>query len=594
MKKLVMLGFIILLSFNFVESDSINWCFCEEPGCPTIFWHLGPNYCFTDSDCTQTFRRFPQLGYGTYRLGVGEAGPSLGDPEYTFQAPNSCSTPGGCAEPYILDPNDDYGRITIPANTYDIQDYVFFGFWQACEPMGEVFGINWQYVRPFGELAMFTTQCNTDSDCHVITERQFREFHGDVAVRLTQDSTVWYEDTLAPSSIEIYNFEGYGYITFDVPSNTFGPGEVYMQVYDLIWEVPISEQSGGYTVLDFVGPPVTLQIDVTPETCWTHLDCDIEIDVLNVPIDLVNQNFGFSGVWNDGPIDLNDPGVAVGGNTVYYTIPSGTIGSAGTLNVHYQDEDLYQEDMDTINIVLPTCVPDGCSGICPPGCTIVEDEDCACQDDDGCCGIGCDDGNDNDCLPTCVPDATCDGICNPGCTVVEDLDCGCQDGDGCCGIACTHMNDDDCPISLFCGDGVITPPEVCDCGFDGVCDASELGGEDCTTIGMGYDGGTLDCAIGCLAFNVGGCTYSGGGPGPGPVAGPDEYIVYGLCSDDGDGDEYGEMNWTMYANSGLSIDNGFTGCVLDIEDASGFSIVSFLMFIGTLFGFYFYNKKIFK
>ena len=52
----------------------------------------------------------------------------------------------------------------------------------------------------------------------------------------------------------------------------------------------------------------------------------------------------------------------------------------------------------------PTCIPlicspDGCSGICPVDCTIAEDPDCGCQDDNGCCGIGCNYTNDNDCLP---------------------------------------------------------------------------------------------------------------------------------------------------------------------------------------------------
>ena len=44
-----------------------------------------------------------------------------------------------------------------------------------------------------------------------------------------------------------------------------------------------------------------------------------------------------------------------------------------------------------------TCTPDGCNGNCPPGCTVNEDPDCGCLDNDGCCGIGCDFTNDNDC-----------------------------------------------------------------------------------------------------------------------------------------------------------------------------------------------------
>lgn len=43
------------------------------------------------------------------------------------------------------------------------------------------------------------------------------------------------------------------------------------------------------------------------------------------------------------------------------------------------------------------CVPDGCNANCPAGCTVAEDPDCGCQDGNGCCGIGCDSTNDNDC-----------------------------------------------------------------------------------------------------------------------------------------------------------------------------------------------------
>ena len=139
---------------------------------------------------------------------------------------------------------------------------------------------------------------------------------------------------------------------------------------------------------------------------------------------------------------------------------------------------------------------------------------------------------------------------------------------------------------VSCDNGTIDPGEDCD-GLD-------LNGETCES--LGWDNGSLGCypaghVSGCI-FNETGCYNLTGGPGPGPVAGPDEYIVYGLCSDDGDGDEYGEMNWTMYDQVGLVVDLGFTGCVLDIEEVPGFSFFGVFLFFVFIFIFYFIDFKI--
>ena len=57
------------------------------------------------------------------------------------------------------------------------------------------------------------------------------------------------------------------------------------------------------------------------------------------------------------------------------------------------------EDIFSITVGPSGCVPDGCNGICPPGCDVNQDPDCGCRDNDGCCAPGCDPSNDNDCLP---------------------------------------------------------------------------------------------------------------------------------------------------------------------------------------------------
>lgn len=174
------------------------------------------------------------------------------------------------------------------------------------------------------------------------------------------------------------------------------------------------------------------------------------------------------------------------------------------------------------------CVPDGCNGNCPGGCTHDSDPDCGtatcgdgCMNGDetgtdcgGSCVAGtetiCDDGidNDNDCLvdcadpdcrgvgpcPNCVTDGQCDGVCPADCTYAEDPDC------------CT--NPGSCPASsVYCMDGCKNGDEEgMDCGGpscaacitdESVCQNAEGGGL-CDgldiTYGIGYG-----CAC-CLEF----------------------------------------------------------------------------------------------
>ncbi|MEK6859152.1 MAG: hypothetical protein AABX53_04550 [Nanoarchaeota archaeon] len=59
-----------------------------------------------------------------------------------------------------------------------------------------------------------------------------------------------------------------------------------------------------------------------------------------------------------------------------------------------------------------------------------------------------------------------------------------------------------CSSSLYCGDGTKNGGEACD--------GNDVGGESCTTLGLGYTGGTLGCLAGCSGFDTSGCTTGGG------------------------------------------------------------------------------------
>lgn len=58
-----------------------------------------------------------------------------------------------------------------------------------------------------------------------------------------------------------------------------------------------------------------------------------------------------------------------------------------------------------------------------------------------------------------------------------------------------------------CGDGAITPPEQCDCGSDGICQAGELGGATCES--EGYLRGDLGCLNDACLFNYTDCVGVG-------------------------------------------------------------------------------------
>src|SRR5262249_21952795 len=79
----------------------------------------------------------------------------------------------------------------------------------------------------------------------------------------------------------------------------------------------------------------------------------------------------------------------------------------------------------------------------------------------------------------------------------EDCDDGNNlDGDGC---------DSSCHLEAACGDGVIEGGEQCD--------GANLGGDDCTTIGQGFTGGSLRCNTDICQFDVSQCPLNTCGNG---------------------------------------------------------------------------------
>lgn len=67
-----------------------------------------------------------------------------------------------------------------------------------------------------------------------------------------------------------------------------------------------------------------------------------------------------------------------------------------------------------------------------------------------------------------------------------------------------------CTSTLYCGDGIINGPEVCD--------GLALGGQTC--VSQGFSGGTLTCQSNCAAFNTAGCTAA-------CTTGDTQYCTYG-------------------------------------------------------------------
>jgi hypothetical protein len=199
----------------------------------------------------------------------------------------------------------------------------------------------------------------------------------------------------------------------------------------------------------------------------------------------------------------------------------GTLGSCfckgdGICHVLYGENDQNSIDCEECTPGEPPIdcnLPDipGSAGVCNEGLK-------TCQEDfswgpceqitfpvDEICGNGLDDDCDknpdhvdDDCyFMTCVTEELCE---EQYCDLLED----CVDE---CAI---HA---DCINPPVCGDGDVEYPEVCECGPDQDCGSEDddVNGQTCE--GLGYDGGSLSCAGGCLEFFTGDCT------GEAPVCG---------------------------------------------------------------------------
>ncbi len=142
-------------------------------------------------------------------------------------------------------------------------------------------------------------------------------------------------------------------------------------------------------------------------------------------------------------------------------------------------------------------------------------------------GDGSGDSNDSDGPPTFEcgngvldPNEECEG---------DDLDAQTCDSFGFSGGALRCAADcrydtSMCSAATVCGDGVIDVEEreSCDCGGQGgVCTPAQLGGLTCVNFdgpkGVAFGGGTLGCnsPVAC-SFNIDGCTYCGDGQRNGP------------------------------------------------------------------------------
>jgi hypothetical protein len=166
------------------------------------------------------------------------------------------------------------------------------------------------------------------------------------------------------------------------------------------------------------------------------------------------------------------------------------------------------------------CVPDGCNGICPAGCSVSQDPDCGCQSGNGCCPTGCLYSTDTDCsycadtslhckdgTPNCGETGTdCGGACSV-CTCTESYDSCTYTYPSCKGtMKHTHS---DCQVtydSCNVPDGTSCGSSTCSGSYStgyscvsGTCTVTSS--QDCTAFG-----GALYCSGGNIYKEVWGCS----------------------------------------------------------------------------------------
>ncbi len=140
------------------------------------------------------------------------------------------------------------------------------------------------------------------------------------------------------------------------------------------------------------------------------------------------------------------------------------------------------------------------------------------------------------------------------------------------------------PVGI-CGDGNIDTPN--NVGLDELCDGSNLDGNDCTDFGFLNPAG-LGCLADCSDFNTSACNNV---VITTPPVGPNEYLVYNDdCMDDGNGDQYGVNDWTLYDGDGNVLNSDTSLCLLYNSDAPFVGTYSILLFFIVIFGFYFRER----
>jgi hypothetical protein len=264
-------------------------------------------------------------------------------------------------------------------------------------------------------------------------------------------------------------------------------------------------------------------VDVTPPSFWSltfpanslyykvsdaggsHLE---RIEVWRAP-----DNAGAPGVWSELTSLEND--ISGLNSDLYETTLSYNIPGDITPGIWWHEIRIFDKSGNSIagpsalSSSVFGCTPDGCNGTCPVNCSVLQDADCGCSDNNGCCGTtGCTNLNDNDCAPPPCLDERVDinqdgSFSQCGCASTNGYVCDINEdsiGDGLC-------NNADCvtspPLALSCGDSCGTEDTftnpcfdfsgwACDNDFvqggqtffeqDGIC-ASIAGSPACATSG---------------------------------------------------------------------------------------------------------------
>ncbi|XOU93979.1 MAG: Ig-like domain-containing protein [Candidatus Kerfeldbacteria bacterium] len=169
------------------------------------------------------------------------------------------------------------------------------------------------------------------------------------------------------------------------------------------------------------GGPQIIMPTVNPPTGGTGTDFCFRAEVTDADgiasVQAVLQNpDGISVISANNPVAMTDPDL----DNIFEGVWTSDISNTSFyVDVIAEDNAGNISFYDNIPSVAgacgaPVCVPSVplCGGIpaCPPICTIVEDPDCACQDNNGCCpaGLGCTFATDNDCPPPAIPPIAAD------------------------------------------------------------------------------------------------------------------------------------------------------------------------------------------